>query len=123
MLKEIFKWLFIAFAGIAVFAVVIIASVDEVEPPKGKDYPKYNDNATKMNAIIFAEQRIESLLKAPSTADFSGGRSRVTRDFDTLYVEGYVDAQNGFGAMIRSHYKVRVEFIGENVRTEVIEFE
>jgi len=70
------------------------------------------DNA---DAITFAQTFVKRLLKAPSTASFpwsfneydvsdlGGGRWRVS---------GYVDAQNGFGAMLRSRWTVEMQVEG-----------
>jgi hypothetical protein len=73
------------------------------------------DKSRESYAIILAEQAITKRLKAPSTADFSsildtrighlsgGGPNKWV-------VKGYVDSQNGFGAMLRSNYQVVIEF-------------
>jgi len=53
-----------------------------------------------------------AVLKAPATAQFPSDPS----DYSILYdpekdravIEGYVDAQNGFGALIRSRWAVRI---------------
>lgn len=53
------------------------------------------------------EQFIEARLKAPSTARFP--RETVSKNTVGAYVvEGQVDAQNGFGAMIRMDYTCTV---------------
>lgn len=66
-------------------------------------------------ARIYAKQEVEKLLKAPSTADFSGYSDTVVALLEggtknDYIVKGYVDAQNGFGAMIRNKYYVILEF-------------
>ena len=66
-------------------------------------------------AIVIAEDAIEKQLKSPSTADFSGVRDTRSGRLEDggpndWVVIGYVDAQNGFGAMIRSNYQVVIEF-------------
>ena len=43
-------------------------------------------------------------LKTPSTAQFPGGE-RVTQTGNTIEIVGPVDAQNGFGAMLRGQYR------------------
>lgn len=61
-------------------------------------------------ALTGAEQVVKEKLKAPSTAKFSSwGETKITKIKDNTYlVKGYVDAQNGFGAMIRSNYSVEI---------------
>jgi hypothetical protein len=54
-----------------------------------------------------AENFIKDQLKAPSTAEFSPhGETRVAYNEadDTYTVRGWVDAQNSFGAKLRSKY-------------------
>jgi hypothetical protein len=60
--------------------------------------------------------RVESGLKAPSTARFSSTVSKHdTRDNDFL-VEGTVDAQNSFGATVRSSFQCVVDTSGSSPR-------
>ncbi|MBJ2322235.1 hypothetical protein JFT37_27315 [Pseudomonas fluorescens] len=66
-------------------------------------------------AYVMSHAFVERRLKAPSTADFgSYSDSRVVpvpanASACRFLVVGYVDAQNGFGAMIRSSYTVTME--------------
>lgn len=74
------------------------------------------DIANAFEGCLAAQKIIkENILKAPATAQFSkcpleGGR----REGNLIYVEGYVDAQNSFGAMIRTHYQATVRYQGKN---------
>jgi hypothetical protein len=55
-----------------------------------------------------SKQFMEKRLKAPSTADFpwysNSEVSVIHRGGGTFDVRSYVDAQNSFGAQIRTHY-------------------
>lgn len=56
---------------------------------------------------------VERKLKAPSTAKFqSTGDTFAVKADDVYQVAGYVDAQNGFGAMIRSNYHCKMKLQG-----------
>ncbi len=57
-------------------------------------------------AMTMCEQWIERRLKAPSTAKFSHvWDTSISGSNDGPYrIDGFVDAQNGFGAMIRTQY-------------------
>ncbi|MCM4159537.1 hypothetical protein FHG64_16095 [Antarcticibacterium flavum] len=100
---------------IGIFIIGLIGSSVDGEP---------EDQRTDSYALIYAEKAIKSKLKAPSTADFPGIRgAEINREGDTFYVISYVDSQNGFGAMIRSYWEVRVEFIEDKVRTRILSFE
>lgn len=51
------------------------------------------------------ERFVSEQLKAPSTAKFSGFDTEISDRGDGRYiVQGYVDAENSFGAMIRNDY-------------------
>jgi hypothetical protein len=59
-----------------------------------------------LGAITSCEHHIRPRLKAPSTAKYSGWFDSVTQPNPdgSVAVFAYVDAQNSFGAMIRTHY-------------------
>ncbi len=65
------------------------------------------DECEAMNA---AEARVRDQLKCPSTAKFPDTKvldSAKTSDGETVYlVQAAVDAENSFGAMMRSHHLV-----------------
>lgn len=58
---------------------------------------------TNEAAIDVCEQSIEEKLKAPATASFSGATAtNPGSDLEDFEVTGFVDAENSFGANIRS---------------------
>lgn len=63
--------------------------------------------------ISACRERVKTQLKAPATATFSG--EAVTRQptGSLLEVNGVVDAQNGFGAMLRQRYRCTVTADGQ----------
>jgi hypothetical protein len=56
-----------------------------------------------------ARESVSSQLKAPASAKFSEEEVNPSKDGKGLLVKGVVDAQNGFGAMIREEYMVNVK--------------
>lgn len=56
-----------------------------------------------LNANQVAKDAVRKSLKSPSTASFTSAKAWQDKDC-TFKFHGYVDAQNGFGAMIRSEY-------------------
>lgn len=54
------------------------------------------------------EEAVEARLKSPASAEFLDD-PMVTKSGDVWEVRGGVDAQNGFGAMIRNFYTCKVE--------------
>lgn len=63
-----------------------------------------------------AEEFIERILKAPSTASFSYREDTQVKSLKncSFYVRGYVDSQNSFGAMIRNQYAIIVQYDGQS---------
>lgn len=68
-------------------------------------------NDSKVEAYQKAGQLVKAQLKAPRTAKLSSyGQTSVKLYKGCEYeVIGYADAQNGFGAMIRSNYSVHLK--------------
>lgn len=69
---------------------------------------------SRSDYILSAKTAVKQALKSPSTAEFCNYNdiSVFTSDNNLVLVMGYVDAQNGFGAMIRSDFLVELA-IGE----------
>lgn len=68
---------------------------------------------TELNAEAYSasEDFVKQKLKAPATADFPGSDGRVTYLGDSTFsIVSYVDAQNSFGANIRSNYTAKVRY-------------
>lgn len=58
--------------------------------------------------IRIAEEGVKKVLKAPSSAKFpSYSEYQMSKDNGIITIVGYVDAQNSFGAMIRSYFTLR----------------
>ena len=68
------------------------------------------------DARTMAQQFVRRQLVAPSTAEFPTGMSRVQHVYvgDCEHTIGsWVDAQNRFGAMLRTHYRVGLRYMPE----------
>lgn len=64
-------------------------------------------------AIVMCKNAIEGLLKAPATADHPWLPKGTWSMGRGLYVvKSYVDAQNSFGAMIRTDYRCEIKYDG-----------
>jgi hypothetical protein len=64
----------------------------------------------KIHAYVMAQDPVKQRLKSPSTADFPYiNKVKVLTSGECSFeIVGYVDAQNGFGAMIRSNYVAKI---------------
>jgi hypothetical protein len=70
----------------------------------------------KGDAYRACERAVESTLKAPATADFSGalGSDITERGGGLFDVVGHVDSENGFGANVRTNFSCTVRNTGDN---------
>jgi hypothetical protein len=70
-------------------------------------------------AYYCSQTVVESNLKSPSTADFPlFDDATVTKLSNDRYkIESYVDAENSYGAKIRSDYSVTIVFTGSDEYT------
>jgi hypothetical protein len=71
-------------------------------------------------AFASSQSFVERLLKAPSTAEFPYSEAKIrklggTAGNEVYEIFGQVDAQNSFGAMIRTPYYCKLHFTGEEV--------
>lgn len=103
----------------------IAAEEKKAEREKAKQLAEARERAAKaeqercgadFDAKAAAEYHVERHLKAPSTARFPGYHELQARmaACGTWFVRGYVDSQNGFGAMIRTHWNAVVRKEGDN---------
>lgn len=76
---------------------------------------------TELDAEMAAERYVKQLLKSPSTAEFPSTTAVELSD-KNFHVDGSVDSQNGFGAMIRNSFECDVvETGGGNLKIENFE--
>lgn len=115
-----------------VFALIVIGNVGKMlETPVPPLTPaqiaaKQQEDAMRhdeMNARIYAKHFVGKTLKAPTTAkwqdagDFAVAPAKDKKGKpikDIWEVSGYVDAQNSFGAMIRTEWYVKMKKSGTN---------
>jgi len=71
-----------------------------------------DDRGKSGEARLACQDFVRDMLKAPATADFSGPLNTVVmRDGDDEYiVNGTVDAENSFGAKLRSTYHCELAY-------------
>lgn len=95
--KSATRWAIAIIVAVAVVIAICVA--------------KSNTGSQASNQAISAcENSVKAQLKAPSTAKFSG--ERYTDNDPGWYVTGSVDAQNSFGAAIRSSFSCNLTHVG-----------
>lgn len=62
-------------------------------------------------AIVLCEMHAKNVLKSPRSAKFPWAKKAVF-DGELAILKSYVDAQNSFGAMIRTNYICTVRYLG-----------
>jgi hypothetical protein len=83
-------------------------------------------SVSDVGVALACEALVKDKLRSPGTAEFGsiwdGENSTATDNGDgTWHVEGQVDSQNGFGAMVRSVFTCTIEVEGtEPVRKQVL---
>lgn len=92
------SWAVWACGGCLVIPLIIFGIVVATSGSR----PPYDPN-NKLEAVSQCEDLVESQLKAPSTAKFNS--SAASSGSGTWTVSGTVDAQNGFGAQIRTTFQ------------------
>lgn len=68
------------------------------------------------NAFESSKKEVKSQLNSPSTAkfatEFDDESKYKINDDETVVIQSYVDAQNSFGATIRTHFRCTVDKYG-----------
>ncbi len=68
-------------------------------------------NDREIMSLVYAKEVIKRILKSPSTAEFVDVRAYELSNLkDVWAVNGYVDSQNSFGAMMRSQWEVQLDY-------------
>lgn len=105
----ILLWLIIIVSIVTIFSIMC-SDGDKKNEEKTEKVEKGQD---KTEAYIMAQQILKKQLKAPSTAKFQkqwdGVKVVYYTNTDTYGITFWVDAQNSFGAMLRTTYNVNMK--------------
>lgn len=72
-------------------------------------------NNLKVTALTYSHSCVEEKLKSPTSADFPIDLKHVTMINDSVFVvNSYVDAQNSFGAMIRTKFICKLTILKDD---------
>lgn len=120
-----FGYLIVGIIIASVIILMIIKSIDGCNnstPNINHDIPVQaaheesiaDENERKIVAFSLGATLVQDMLKAPSTADFPhNGKDYVTKTEGDVYsVNSFVDAQNSFGAKIRTNWYCQLKFTG-----------
>lgn len=105
-----------SFGSVIVFVIVVFV-FSKVVCTGSKD-PSVVENEHKeemrIHVIVTVHDFVKQRLKAPSTADFPYGELVTDKGNGIYFMNSYVDAQNGFGAMLRNYYTCELQFNGRD---------
>lgn len=89
---------------IILFLLIAFKACDDDKPKKIEEM--------NSEAYIIAKEFMSKTLKAPSTAKFPSSEYKFIASNKTNYciIKSYVDAQNSFGAQIRTYYLVELKW-------------
>lgn len=100
---------------LGVVFVIMLISINRQStetPEAAANNARITARATRLHTAVWVCQEAAKLtLKAPTTAEFQPTRKAYSEELasGTIKVETYVDAQNSFGAQIRSTIRCRVK--------------
>lgn len=113
-------------AGFVLFfgAVMAVFALSEIEEPS-KEGLACSDDKIAWRAPVRAEAYAKDGLVSPTTAKFGEQQTNLTSSEDdnicNYIVTGLVDAQNSFGAMLRTQYSVSVRYDKQADRWSLID--
>jgi hypothetical protein len=93
-------------------------SVQENKDESYSNGTAVTDSNLKIDIWVCAQNVVEDNLKSPSSADFCSivDASVYSNGNNNYTVIGYVDAENGFGAVIRNDFTVTLTFTGSGYK-------
>lgn len=89
------------------------------------EYTSSSVSNRKRDAWVCAQDIVQSELKSPSTAKFCSYTEATVTSLgnDKYKIKGYVDAQNGFGAIIRTKFTVTLTLTARGYKEGSVVFE
>lgn len=101
-------WALLAIAGsiVAMALVILMESSDDTLTHLKR--VASGDNASA--AVAMCQKFVKRTLKAPATANFDNSENGVAPDGTAWMTSGAVDAENSFGAKIRTRFICRLQY-------------
>lgn len=103
----------------AIVGVILVAGIASLLIP-GHGLAQAVARGTETEAYVHAREFVTASLRAPATAQFPWQPDSASFDGTAWRIAGYVDSQNGFGALIRSHWSCELEKSGGQWRCHAL---
>jgi len=125
---------FLGYLGIAMILFLLIIMLIFPDKKDTKTASKNSDNSqvaspepSELNLKLLCRQAVRLNLKAPGSVKFPFGEEQIYKELEQKYtkryaVESYVDAENSFGAKIRTNYKCVVNYDIKNEEISLYSF-
>lgn len=114
--KAPYRWSWWKIA-IGVFVVLVaVNSVMHSSDPESRE--RSAQMAAEIDAEVLCKKAVRQRLKAPSTADFGSMRIAAKADGSGHDLIGEVDAENAFGAKLRTKFICQVTRQGEQMQAQ-----
>lgn len=107
--------------AVAAVVLIVLALLWSCFSGSASEPETVSPEVARVQAIRGCEDRVQEGLRSPGTAEF--GDSQARQGAGSWTVTGHVDAQNGFGATVRSDFTCVARVAGEMVTTSVTELE
>lgn len=103
--------------GMLSLCVVLVVVVTGMKPLSSQ-----SSVGGQYDAEVSCERLVTDALRSPSSATFSGPSDTKTLSIspNVWRINGWVDAQNGFGAQIRNNYECQVRYTGTSWQREAL---
>ncbi len=102
------------------YGSIVYGYVATYKPRHEKQYtkteiskPKKIEGKMRTRVAIIAKDFVERQLKSPKTADFCSDCVVEEVESNVYTALSYVDAQNSLGAIVRTHYKLKLKWNGK----------
>lgn len=103
-------------AVISIFGVAFNKYQEEKRKYAPEDTKEIKKNMSVRDAFEASKKEVGLQLKCPSTAKFASefdeGSKYKINDDESVFIRSYVDAQNSFGASIRTNFQCTVDKFG-----------
>jgi len=96
-----------------IFCLLVYSCVAVSRMPNS---PHVADEEMKLSAWVYCQEAVRASLKSPRSADFPW-KIEVMRDGTDYVVNSWVEAENAFGAKLRTPYYCRAAHTGDDKDT------
>ncbi len=113
---------------ISIVFIVVVSSIFTISLKKHSSSSESFDEERhrKVSLIVAAQEAVKEQLKSPSSAEFPVGFDEYTileipELQSSYYINGYVDAPNSFGVMLRSNFSVKITYLWNQEKYRILD--